>query len=107
MALTVFAGAPDETLPFVDGITVQEYNFLQGQPLRPPLLSLHLGGEARRGQLTDQFISEFLPSSQMAIIVKSGNFDGLFSKICEENNIPLIEVEKTVDVLAPLKETFK
>ncbi len=72
-----------------------------------PLLSLHLGGEARRGQLTDQFISEFLPSSQMVIIVKSGNFDGFFSKICEENDIPLVEVEKTVDTLAPLKEAFK
>ncbi len=72
-----------------------------------PLLSLHLGGEARRGQLTDQLIAEFLPLSQKVIIVKSGNFDGVFSKICEENNIPLIEVEKTVDALAPLKETFE
>jgi hypothetical protein len=72
-----------------------------------PVLSLHLGGEARRGQLTDRFISEFLPLSQMAIIVKSGNFDGFFSKICEENDIPLVEVEKTVDTLAPLKEAFK
>lgn len=72
-----------------------------------PLLSLHLGGEARRGQLTDQLVSEFLPLSQMAIIVKSGNSDGFFSKICEENNIPLIEVEKTIDVVAPLREAFK
>jgi hypothetical protein len=72
-----------------------------------PVLSLHLGGEARRGQLTDQFISEFLPLSQKVIMVKSGNFDGFFSKICEENNIPLVEVEKTVDVLAPLKEAFQ
>ena len=72
-----------------------------------PLLSLHLGGEARRGQLTDQLIAEFLPLSQMAIIVKSGNFDGFFSKICEENNVSLIEVEKTVDAMAPLKEAFQ
>jgi hypothetical protein len=71
-----------------------------------PILCLHLGGEARRGQLTDQLITEFLPSSQMAIIVKSGNFDGFFSKICEANNIPLVEVEKTVDALAPLKNAF-
>lgn len=72
-----------------------------------PLLCLHLGGEARRGQLTDQLITEFLPLSQMLIIVKSGDHDGLFSKICEENNIPLVEVEKTVDVLAPLKDAFQ
>jgi hypothetical protein len=72
-----------------------------------PLLCLHLGGEARRGQLTDQLITEFLPLSQMLIIVKSGDHDGLFSKICKENNIPLIGVEKTVDVLAPLKDAFQ
>ena len=71
-----------------------------------PLLCLHLGGDARRGQLTDQLITEFLPSSKMAIIVKSGNFDGFFSKICDDKNIPLIEVEKTVDALAPLKNAF-
>jgi hypothetical protein len=43
----------------------------------------------------------------MVIIVKSGNFDGFFSKLCEENNIPLVEVEKTVDALASLKEAFQ
>lgn len=72
-----------------------------------PLLYLHLGGEARRGQLTDQLITEFLPFSQMVIIVKSGNFDGFFSKICDEKNIPLVEVEKTVDALTPLKKAFQ
>jgi hypothetical protein len=72
-----------------------------------PLLCLHLGGEARRGQLTDQLITEFFPFAQMAIIVKSGNHDGFFSKICEENNISLVEVEKTVDALTPLKDAFK
>jgi len=39
--------------------------------------------------------------------VKSGDHDGLFSKICEKNNIPLVEVEKTVDALAPLKDAFQ
>lgn len=72
-----------------------------------PLLCLHLGGEARRGQLTDQMITEFLPSSRLVIIVKSGNKDGLFSKICEENNIPLLEVEKTVDAVNTLKAAFQ
>ncbi len=72
-----------------------------------PLLCLHLGGEARRGQLTDQLITEFLPFSQLVIIVKSGNQDGFFSKICEENKIHLVEVEKTVDVLTPLKAAFQ
>lgn len=110
--LTVVLGASLKGLGAA-GIDVEEEKervrglITEAQKKGIPLLSLHLGGEARRGQLTDQFISEFLPSSHMVIIVKSGNFDGLFSKLCEENNIPLVEVDKTVDALAPLKQAFE
>lgn len=72
-----------------------------------PLLCLHLGGEARRGQLTDEFISSFLPYAKMALVVKSANKDGIFTRICQENNIPLIEVEKTIDALEPFKDAFR
>jgi hypothetical protein len=72
-----------------------------------PLLCLHLGGEARRGQLSDELISAFLPSAKMVIVAKSGNKDGLFNRICEEHDIALIEVEKAVDALTPLKDAFK
>lgn len=72
-----------------------------------PILCLHLGGEARRGQLTDEFISDFLPHAQMAIVLKSGNKDGLFTQICKEHDIPLVEVEKTVEALEPLKQAFQ
>jgi hypothetical protein len=72
-----------------------------------PLLCLHLGGEARRGQLSDELISAFLPKAKMVIVVKSGNKDKFFTRICEEHKITLVEVEKTVDALVPLKEAFK
>ncbi len=72
-----------------------------------PLLCLHLGGEARRGTLTDQMITAFLPFARMAIVVKSGNADSLFTRICEENNIPLLEVERTADAIEPLLQAFK
>ncbi|UCC38266.1 MAG: hypothetical protein JSV96_10485 [Candidatus Aminicenantes bacterium] len=72
-----------------------------------PILFLHLGGEARRGQLSDELITSFLSYGRMVIVVKSGNKDKLFNQICKENNIPLIEVERTVEALAPFKEAFK
>lgn len=72
-----------------------------------PLLCLHLGGESRRGQQTDELITALLPLAKMVIVVKSGNNDGIFTKICREKNIPLIEVEKTVDALEPLQKAFK
>ena len=71
-----------------------------------PLLCFHLGGEARRGELTDQMIEAFIPQAQMVIVVKSGNKDGLFTQICTAKNIPLIEVEKTVDAQEPLQKIF-
>lgn len=72
-----------------------------------PVFCLHLGGESRRGQLSDEMINAFLPFAQMAVVVKSGNKDGLFTKICEENDIPLVEVEKARQALKPFKEAFK
>lgn len=71
-----------------------------------PVLCLHLGGEARRGQLTDDLITDFLPSASLALVLASGNEDGLFTRICEENSIPLIEIEKTIDALDLFKQLF-
>lgn len=71
-----------------------------------PIICLHLGGDVRRGDLSDELISYCLPYSRYVIVVKSGNFDGMFSSLCEENEIPLIEVERTADALEPLKNLF-
>jgi hypothetical protein len=71
-----------------------------------PLLCFHLGGEARRGELSDQMIEACLPYAQMAIVVKSGNKDGLFTQICTQKNIPLQEVDRAADVQKSLTELF-
>lgn len=72
-----------------------------------PILAMHLGGAQRRGELTDEIINEFLPAAKMAIILRSGNQDGLFTKICKSMDIPLIEVDKSLDAVEPLKKIFK
>lgn len=72
-----------------------------------PVLMLHLGGEARRGDLTDEMAAAYLPFARLAIVVKSGNKDGLFTKICKDKAIPLQEIEKTLDLVEPLKKAFK
>jgi hypothetical protein len=72
-----------------------------------PVLLLHLGGEARRGDLTDQMAAAYMPAARMAIIVKSGNKDGLFTRLSKDNNVPLREIEKTLDLVEPLKQAFK
>jgi hypothetical protein len=77
------------------------------QKAQVPLFCLHLGGEARRGQQTDDLIAEVLPLAKLLIVVKSGNSDGFFTKLCQLKNIPLIEVEKTAEAQVPLKSAFK
>ncbi|MDH4196985.1 MAG: DUF6305 family protein [Candidatus Aminicenantes bacterium] len=72
-----------------------------------PVLGLHLGGDQRRGELTDEFVVEFLPAADMAVIVKSANKDGLFTRVCGAGSIPLVEVEKTADAADVLKNVFK
>ncbi len=79
----------------------------EAQKKNIPILCLHLGGEARRGQLSDEFITSFLPFAKMAIVVKSGNKDRFLSRICKEHNIPWKEIEKAADALKPFKEAFK
>jgi hypothetical protein len=79
----------------------------EAQKNRLPILGLHLGGEVRRGGQTDELIARILPLARLAIVVKSGNADGLFTKVCGANNIPLIEVEKTVDAQIPLHRAFR
>jgi hypothetical protein len=77
------------------------------QKTQVPLLCLHLGGETRRGQQTDDLIAEVLPLAKMLIVVKSGNSDGFFTRLCQPKNIPLIEVEKIADAQVPLQQAFK
>jgi len=36
-----------------------------------------------------------------------GNKDGVFTKICTEKKIPLVEIEKTLEVTNILKTVFK
>jgi hypothetical protein len=72
-----------------------------------PLLCLHLGGEARRGQQTDDLIAEVMPFAKLAIVVKSGNSDAFFTKLCESTGVPLIEVEKMADAQGPFQKAFK
>ena len=71
-----------------------------------PILCLHLGGEARRGDMSDAMIKEYIPYAAAAMVVQSGNSDSLFSTLCDEQTIPLIEVDRAANALAPLKKLF-
>ncbi len=71
------------------------------------IIAIHVGGEARRGTLSDAFISLCVPVSDYAIVVADADKDGLFTKLAGQAKIPLVKVDKITAAGAPLAAAFK
>ncbi len=77
------------------------------------VIGAHIEGMKRRsqgaaaGDTTDeQSIDAVAPLSGLLLVNKDGNADRRFTVIAETKKIPLIEVEKNLDLLAELKQLF-
>ena len=68
------------------------------------IIGLHIGGEARRGELSDRLLMR-LSLRDYFIVVEEGNKDGLFTKLCG-NKIPLDIVQKISQIGEPLAAAF-
>ncbi len=71
------------------------------------IIALHIGGEARRGDLSDKFVPPSFEKADYAIVVADGNKDGLMSDLASKAGIPMDEVTTMADVVEPLKAAFK
>ncbi|MDR1786223.1 MAG: DUF6305 family protein [Spirochaetaceae bacterium] len=71
------------------------------------IISVHVGGEARRGTLSDGFINYAVPQSDYVIVVSEADKDGLFTALAGGAKIPLTKVDKIAQVGAPLTGAFK
>jgi len=78
------------------------------------IIGAHIEGMKRRaqgaavGDNTDELsIDAVAPESDLLVIRKEGNTDGRFTIIANEKNIPMIEVEKTLDLIPEFKKLFK
>ena len=71
------------------------------------IIGLHIGGEARRGELSDKFVKVAAPYCDYLIVVNEGNKDGLFTKTATEKKIPLETVPKITNTVEPLKKLFQ
>lgn len=71
------------------------------------IVGLHIGGQVRRGDLSDKFVNAASPKCDYLIVVQDGNKDGAFTKIAKDNNIELVLVEKISSTIEPLKKIFK
>ena len=74
------------------------------------IIVAHIGGSARRGELSDGFISAVDVNDDGAdylLVVAGGDDDGLFTQIASENGIPMDTVETLADVGTVLPKAFK
>jgi hypothetical protein len=70
------------------------------------IIGLHVGGEARRGELSDKFIQAAVPACDYVVIVAEGDKDGFFSKLCG-SKIPLDKVDRISKAVEPIQKAFK
>lgn len=78
------------------------------------MIGAHIEGMKRRsqgaaaGDTTDeQSIDAVAPKAGLLIVNKEGDSDGRFSSIAKDKKIPLILVEKNLDLLAEMGKLFK
>jgi hypothetical protein len=71
------------------------------------VLSLHIGGAARRGELSDRFIASVIPKSDYVVVLADGNTDGLFTKLTGQAKVSLETTERLTDVEAVLRRIFR
>jgi hypothetical protein len=73
---------------------------------RLPVLCLHIGREARRGPLSDPFITPVVPQAQQVLVLAGGNKDGLFGRLAAPAKVPVAEAADYREVVARLGEWF-
>jgi len=71
------------------------------------VVALHVGGEARRGPLSDYFAEAVIPFAEHLLVVREGNRDGFLSRLAERSGARLVEVEAIQDVASPLEEVLR
>lgn len=71
------------------------------------VIAMHTGGSARRGELSDKFITPVFEKADYAIVVETGDTDGLMAGICAQNGIPVDVIASISDVTTVLPNAFK
>jgi hypothetical protein len=79
----------------------------EAKKLNIKLVGIHCGGEDRRGPVSSKFIDLLTPKVNYLVVREDGNKDGLFTKIAQQNKIPLTVIKQTQEITEILKELFK
>jgi len=71
------------------------------------VLAVHVGGESRRGPLSDKFIDPVVAKADFVLATEDGNKDGAFTKAAKARNVPLVIVKQVAEVGPALKAVIR
>jgi hypothetical protein len=90
----------------------QEYKrvsdlIIKAKKLNKKVICVHVGGQSRRGNLSDYFNKLAAENSDMIIVVKEGDSeDNFFSNIAKEKQIPIQIPEKIINITEIFKKIY-
>lgn len=70
------------------------------------IIAIHIGGEARRGELSDKFIKPSFENADYAIVVESGDSDNMMRDIAKDNGYKIDIISQMTDTITKLEEVF-
>lgn len=70
------------------------------------IVTLHIGGSARRGTLSDKFLPDAFQAADAAIVVSEGDTDNVIRDILTGNGTPAAYVDNQVGAVDPIKTIF-
>ncbi len=71
-----------------------------------PIIGMHIGGKARRGELSDKFIDLVVPNVSFLMLIREGDGDGYFSKMIAGRKIDARVMDKLSDLQEPIKALY-
>ncbi|MCK4338200.1 MAG: hypothetical protein KAX11_09650 [Candidatus Aminicenantes bacterium] len=74
------------------------------------IIAIHAGGASKRGPTgsdNEKMIDAVAPFVDYLIVVEDSNKDGRFTKISEENGIPISQVDYALDIVSILQQVFQ
>ncbi|MEG1972214.1 MAG: DUF6305 family protein [Oscillospiraceae bacterium] len=71
------------------------------------IIAIHIGGEVRRSEISDEFIAPSFEKADYAVVVADGDKDGRMKNLASKRGVPIKEVDCVAEVIAPLKAAFK
>ena len=71
------------------------------------ILTLHVGGEARRGKTTNDFLDVVVPQSSRVIVVAAGNKDRFFNTLAAKSGVPIAEAASLAAAGDAVKSLFQ